>query len=167
LCLKCSNGKYFRYERNESKKKRIAAVEEAEKSLRRRDDHETSIQQPAYAQFYNKNVTRLRPTASLANSPQATRLAYFHRITTEGEPNVEIWHQVLLKCSVQLFLTFLSLTLLQMGATLFSAGRFFCGLMMTLAISVSYEHRCHRMEHIEEQYDGPSMILFACWSTAV
>ncbi|XP_003374920.1 hypothetical protein Tsp_04107 [Trichinella spiralis] len=84
-----------------------------------------------------------------------------------GEPNVEIWHQVLLKCSVQLFLTFLSLTLLQMGATLFSAGRFFCGLMMTLAISVSYEHRCHRMEHIEEQYDGPSMILFACWSTAV
>ncbi|KRX83369.1 hypothetical protein T06_10678 [Trichinella sp. T6] len=58
-------------------------LEEAEKSLRRRDDHETSSQQPAYAQFYNKNVTRLRPTASLANSPQATRLAYFHRITTE------------------------------------------------------------------------------------
>ncbi|KRZ88251.1 hypothetical protein T08_15468 [Trichinella sp. T8] len=106
-------------------------LEEAEKSLRRRDDHETSSQLPAYAQFYNKNVTRLRPTASLANSPQATRLAYFHRITTEilifltfwfnninfvyignatnyklliklhliqlGEPNVEIWHQVLFK----------------------------------------------------------------------
>ncbi|KRX26897.1 hypothetical protein T07_10808 [Trichinella nelsoni] len=89
-------------------------LEEAEKSLRRRNDHETSIQQPAYAQFYNKNVTRLRPTASLANSPQATRLAYFHRITTEnatnyklsikhhliqlGEPNVEIWHQDVIGC---------------------------------------------------------------------
>ncbi|OUC39450.1 hypothetical protein D917_03272 [Trichinella nativa] len=54
-----------------------------------------------------------------------------------------------------------------MGATLFFAGRFFCALMMTLAVSVSYDHRYHRIEHIEEQYDGPSMILFACWSTAV
>ncbi|KRZ62213.1 hypothetical protein T02_10238 [Trichinella nativa] len=71
-----------------------------------------------------------------------------------------------------------------MGATLFFAGRFFCALMMTLAVSVSYDHReqeqtifsgmfpfrfrsffvifhlgYHRIEHIEEQYDGPSMIF--------
>ncbi|KRZ88195.1 hypothetical protein T08_8454 [Trichinella sp. T8] len=54
-----------------------------------------------------------------------------------------------------------------MGATLFFAGRFFCALMMTLAVSVSYDHReqeqtifrYHRIEHIEEQYDGPSIIF--------
>ncbi|KRX83327.1 hypothetical protein T06_8537 [Trichinella sp. T6] len=53
------------------------------------------------------------------------------------------------------------------SGTSLCAGRFFCALMMTLAVSVSYDHReqeqtifrYHRIEHIEEQYDGPSMIF--------